>query len=180
MPPLHLTPQTPDRTTAERWLRDYAQVPVGVEGIMIKSVADPYRPGKRGWQKLRIRHTAESIVGAVTGPLEAPVRLVLALPGREGKLLVAGATSALTRLESADVGRLLSPGLSDHPWPPELAGVRLGSFGGDKIAVTRVDPHLVVEVETDTSFEFGRWRHPTRFVRVRPDLSAEEVTAPSH
>lgn len=47
-------------------------------------------------------------------------------------------------------------GLSDHPWPPELAGVRLGSFGGDKIAVTRVDPHLVVDVETDTSFEFGR------------------------
>jgi len=34
--------------------------------------------------KLRTRHTAEAIVGAITGTLGAPDRLILALPGPDG------------------------------------------------------------------------------------------------
>ncbi|MBX6723889.1 MAG: ATP-dependent DNA ligase, partial [Dactylosporangium sp.] len=36
-------------------------------------------------------------------------------------------------------------------------------------------PNAVVEVEVDIAFEHGRWRHPVRFVRYRPDLSSQDV-----
>ena len=43
-------------------------------------------------------------------------------------------------------------------------------FSSEPVAITRVDPVLVVEVEADTAFEHGRWRHLTRYRRVRWDL----------
>jgi hypothetical protein len=35
----------------------------------------------------------------------------------------------------------------------------------------------VVELDVDTAFEQHRWRHPCRFVRVRRDLTAGDLTA---
>ena len=179
-PPLQLTPQTTDAQLAQRWLADYAATPVGVEGIVIKQLSETYKPGKRSWQKLRIRHTTEAVVGAVAGPAEA-LRLVLALPGREGQLLVAGMTTALSLEQSREILELLHPAGAEHPWPPELPAARIGVWGTrDRVVVTLVDPALVVEVEADTAFEFGKWRHPTRFVRARPDLDPAAVSAPPH
>ena len=130
-PPLLLTPQTTDPAVAQRWMADYAAAPVGVEGVVIKPLGDPYQPGKRGWLKLRLRHTVEAIVGAVTGPLHAPTRLVLALPGKGGRLVVAGATTALTPAQAREVSALLRPPIARHPWPPELPAGRMGAFARD-------------------------------------------------
>jgi hypothetical protein len=44
--------------------------------------------------------------------------------------------------------------------------------------VTRVDPTVVVEVAADTAFEYGRWRHTVRFMRVRRDKDPAKVAAP--
>jgi heme-degrading monooxygenase HmoA len=41
-----------------------------------------------------------------------------------------------------------------------------------------VEPTTVVEVQVNTAFEHGRWRHPPAFVRHRPDLSVYDV--PTH
>jgi ATP-dependent DNA ligase len=41
-------------------MADYSAVTVGVEGVVIKPLGDPYKPGKRGWLKLRLRHTVEA------------------------------------------------------------------------------------------------------------------------
>ncbi|MFC5142015.1 hypothetical protein ACFPK1_27540 [Actinomycetospora rhizophila] len=41
----------------------------------------------------------------------------------------------------------------------------------------QVVPELVVEIEADTAFEQGRWRHATRFLRVRRDLSVDDLAA---
>jgi hypothetical protein len=35
------------------------------------------------------------------------------------------------------------------------------------MAVTLVEPTLVVEIHTDAAFEYGRWRHPRTSVPTR-------------
>jgi hypothetical protein len=71
------------------------------------------------------------IVGAVTGTREAPERLVLAIPGKGGRLMVAGATTALTQTQAREVSALLRPPRAGRPWPPELPAGRLGAFARD-------------------------------------------------
>ena len=54
---------------------------------------------------------------------------------------------------------------------------KTGRFGGGRLSVplTRVAPELVVEVSADAALQAGVFRHPLRFVRVRPDLTPEDV-----
>ena len=110
-------------------------------------------------------------MGAVVGDVDHPVRLVLGLRDPAGKLRVAGATHPLSASESAELAAVLV-GTDDHPWPVELTTRQLGRFSREPVTITRVTPTVVVEVEADTAFEHGRWRHLTRYRRVRPDLSS--------
>lgn len=170
-PPLQLTPQTADPAQARRWLEEYAAADVGVEGLVAKGATQRYLPGQRGWVKFRIRNTREATVGAVIGPADEPVRLILGLVDDAGRLRVAGATHPLSARESAELAAVLV-GADDHPWPAELSTRQLGRFSRESVAITRVAPTVVVEVEADTAFEYGRWRHLTRYRRLRPDLSS--------
>jgi hypothetical protein len=61
-----------------------------------------------------------------------------------------------------------------------IGGGYIGHWGGDKIAVVRVEPNVVVEVAADTAFEHGRWRHVTSFVRPRPDLTPTDTSWPRY
>src|SRR4029078_7568150 len=74
-PPLQLTPQTDDLATAEQWMRAYALAPGGFRGVVAKGMADAYLPDQRGWVKVKIRDTADALVGAVVGTGERPQRL---------------------------------------------------------------------------------------------------------
>ncbi|WP_327687896.1 hypothetical protein [Streptomyces tubercidicus] len=67
-PPWTLCPMTRDRNQALRWMREWAAADAGLEGIVAKKLSEPYRPGVRGWSKIRVRATTEAVVGAVTGP----------------------------------------------------------------------------------------------------------------
>jgi len=44
---LHITPATSDLDEARRWFRNLR--PMGVEGLVVKGEATPYRPGKLDW-----------------------------------------------------------------------------------------------------------------------------------
>ena len=116
-PPLQLTPQTDDLATAEQWMREYALAPVGVEGVVAKGMADAYLPDQRGWVKVKIRDTADALVGAVVGTVERPQRLVL---GRfvDGQLRMIGSTGDLRPEQQAEVAALLVAA-EEHPWPTE-------------------------------------------------------------
>jgi ATP-dependent DNA ligase len=173
-PPLQITPASTDVQEAQVWLTEWATAGVGVEGIVAKGLGQRYVAGRRDWLKVRHRDTVEVLVGAVIGSLKAPERLVLALPGPEG-LIVAGGTGPLTPAQQAELGTLLTPDDGQHPWPIELPRGRTGGFGGGTIVVTLVRPDLVVEVDADTAFEHGKWRHLTKYVRPRPDLGPGEV-----
>ena len=176
-PPLMLSPATTDREQAQEWLTKYAAAHVGIEGIVAKGLAQRYRGGARDWLKYRYRDTVDVIIGAVTGSLTSPERLVLGLY-RDGALHIVGGTSALSNDQQRLLAPLLSPAKSEHPWPGVIGGGHMGYWGNKDFEVVRVQPDLVAEVAADTAFEHGRWRHVTTFIRPRPDLRPSDTTWP--
>lgn len=175
-PPLQIGPATRDYDVAQNWLRDYASARVGIEGLVIKALAESYNPGRRRWLKLRIRSSVEAVVGAVTGTLRAPERLILGLPDADGVLTVVGGTGPLKPSQQREVAAFLEPMTDQHPWPEEIPAGRIGVWAGKRrLPVTRVDPTLVVEVEADTAYEYGHFRHLARYGRARPDLLPDEL-----
>jgi ATP-dependent DNA ligase len=148
----------------------------GIEGVVAKRIDQPYRPGVRGWQKLRSRLTAEAVVGGVIGPIDAPRVLLLGRLDRDGHLHLVGRTTELTPANRRTVaGRLRPHTGSGHPWPNPLPSTRWGR-PGPPTAYTPVRPTVVVELIVDTAVEHHRWRHPAHFVRVRADLRSDDLT----
>ncbi|WP_329235625.1 hypothetical protein [Streptomyces canus] len=128
-----------------------------------------------------MRETTEAIVGAVTGSLTAPRGLLL---GRydDGRLQYTGRTTTLTRTASTTVVGQLASAQHGHPWTGWSFSAGWGSR--ETLNVTLVEPELVVEVSVDVARDAaGRWRHPARWHRARPDLSPADVprrTSPPH
>ncbi|MET9661600.1 hypothetical protein [Streptomyces sp. NPDC006510] len=128
-----------------------------------------------------MHETTEAIVGAVTGSLTAPRGLLL---GRydDGRLKYTGRTTTLTRTASTTVAGQLASAQHGHPWTGWSFSAGWGSR--ETLNVTLVEPELVVEVGVDVARDAaGRWRHPTRLHRTRPDLSPADVprwTSPPH
>lgn len=174
-PPLQIAPQTRDHVQATAWLAEYAQRPVGLEGVVAKGAGQKYKPGKRKWMKIRVRDTVEVIVGAVTGPLDSPERLLLGLYNVAGELEIIGGTGSLNSSQRRAVAPLLKPAADEHPWPDEISAGRLGHWSRDRHKITKVEPALIVEVSVDNAVEDGRHRHVSKFIRPRPDLSVEET-----
>jgi ATP-dependent DNA ligase len=170
-PPLQLSPATSDRDEARGWFQDFR--PAGVEGLVVKGAGTRYAPGRREWLKVKSWETTEVIAGGVIGTLGAPSQLV-AGRYRDGELVVVGRTSPLSPAQSAELAAVLSPAGDEHPWPDRIG---TGAFGGGKLSVplTRVDPTAVVEISADAALQAGVFRHPLRFVRVRPDLRPEDL-----
>jgi ATP-dependent DNA ligase len=174
-----LTPQTTDVDTAREWFDTWPAV--GVEGLVVKGLDEPYRPGRRGWRKLRHRHSAEVIVGGVTGTLAGPESVLVGRFDATGRLRFGGRTGELTPRQRRDLAPLLSPpgrrrdGQADHPWPRPLPTSWLGHPGSRPTEYQQVDLTVVVEVDVDAAYEFHRWRHRPGYLRTRPDLSIYEV-----
>ena len=124
----------------------------------------------RAWQKLRTRVTAEATIGGVTGPVHAPRELILGRHDKTGRLRIAGRTTALRPSAAARLGGLLEE--EAHAWPERLPAHR---WGAPRNPYTRVRPDLIVEVSADLPLDGLRWRHPTRFVRLRSGLHPDDL-----
>jgi ATP-dependent DNA ligase len=171
-PPLQLSPATTDPAEARRWFDDFRRA--GVEGLVAKGIGTRYAPGRREWLKVKSWETTEVLAGGVIGPIDRPSQLI-AGRYREGLLVVVGRTSPLSPGQSAELAAVLTPAGDDHPWPERIG---TGRFGGGRLSVpiTRVAPSAVVEVSADAALQAGVFRHPLRFVRVRPDLVPEDLS----
>ncbi|MGY1815772.1 ATP-dependent DNA ligase [Blastococcus sp. SYSU D00820] len=172
-PPLQLSPLTSDPDEAQQWFTDYRAA--GIEGLVAKGAGARYAPGRREWLKVKSWETTEVVAGGVIGPLDRPSQLV-AGRYRDGELVVVGRTSPLSPAQSAELAAVLTPAGPQHPWPDRIG---TGHFGGGRLSVplTRVEPSVVVEVSADAALQAGVFRHPLRFVRIRPDLEPGDVPA---
>lgn len=164
--PLAMMPATRDLAGAHAWMSEH--VAAGIEGVVVKDVRRGYRPGRTVWEKVRTHTTAEAVVGGVLGPLDAPEVLLLGRLGPDGRLRVAGRTGPLPLAARAELGA------RRHPWPERIPSSRFGQLPPEPVPYTRADPRLVVEVDADVCWEQDRWRHATKFRRVRLDLRPDD------
>lgn len=85
---------TRSRSQALKWCRGIGQ---GLDGIMAKPLAEPYRPGQRATQKFKLWKTIDCVVGGYYprhGGRQVEY-LLLGLYDREGRLNYAGRARAL-------------------------------------------------------------------------------------
>jgi bifunctional non-homologous end joining protein LigD len=143
------------------------------EGVMAKRADAPYRPGVRtpAWQKLKIEHRQEFVVGGYTEPRKSRVALGALLVGyynKDGELIYAGhvgggfTTEGLREMHDTLVKleRKTSP-FTTTPDANEPAHW--------------VKPQIVVEVKFNEWTGDGRLRQPI-FVGIRDDKDPKTVT----
>ncbi|MEU6484394.1 ATP-dependent DNA ligase [Streptomyces sp. NPDC046887] len=137
-PPLQPVPMTTDPELAATWFETLPGI--GVEGLVVKRLDQPYRPGVRAWRKLRHTDTREAAVVGFTGPAERPVSLVVVLPDDDTPVvssplppaLRAGAGAVLRRRPAGGEATAMAVGLGD-------------------VAYREVEPGLLAEVATGTT-----------------------------
>ncbi|MFE1824178.1 ATP-dependent DNA ligase [Streptomyces anulatus] len=173
-PPWTLCPSTRDPAVAQEWLETWTRTP-GIEGVVVKGLQQPYRPGARGgWLKVRARESTEAAIGAITGTLGRPRLLVLGRYDSEGRLRHVGKTTHVSDAVARQLaGQLTVADPGTHPWE----GARFSAGWGtrDVLDTTLVVPDRVAEVSVDTARDHGVWRHPVRLVRLRLDMPVGDV-----
>ena len=174
-----LNPMTGDRTVADWWLKGLR----GVDGVVAKRRDQPYEPGRRAMLKVKLERTADCVVaGFRIFPDEPSVAsLLLGLFDDDGHLVHVGVAAtfpeSLRRALLEELAPRVVP-VGAHPWARGF-GLGRSPVGRLKGAAGRwtpdmaqdwapVAPDLVCEVTYD-HVEHGRFRHPARFVRWRPD-----------
>lgn len=178
-PPLSLSPITADPDTAATW---FDTMPAsGVEGLVIKGAGQQYEGGERQWLKVKHRDTLDVVCAAVIGPITRPEMIVAGLP-IEGELRIVGRSSMLKPAAAKTLAAHLTSGDAEHPWPESVKRGALDRFnrgGTDLVELTLVRP-IVVEVSADTAWSGTSFRHPLRYLRVRPELDPGAITVPAH
>ncbi|WP_350275072.1 hypothetical protein [Kribbella sp. HUAS MG21] len=69
---------------------------------------------------------------------------------------------------------VLTPAGPDRPWTDEITAYRWAGPCAKK-PLAKVAPTVVVEVTADAATQAGQARHGMRYVRLRPDLAADDL-----
>jgi bifunctional non-homologous end joining protein LigD len=145
----------------------------GWEGVIAKRADGTYRPGARAddWQKLKVEHRQELVVGGFTEPRRTRPYLGALLLGyydAAGRLVYAGHTGGGFTREGLRAMRATLDAL-ERPTPPFADPPRPNE------AVHWVRPEVVVEVKFAEWTADGRMRQPI-YVGTRDDKDARSVT----
>ncbi|MFE6523756.1 hypothetical protein [Streptomyces sp. NPDC057794] len=73
-----------------------------------------------------------------------------------------------------ELAQRLRPADPDHPWRGRRFSAGWGTRG--ELEYHPVRPDLVAEFLADTAVDEGVYRHPVRFLRLRDDLTAQQVS----
>ncbi len=187
-PPIHLTPVTNDRATAEDWFVRFEGA--GLDGVMAKPLDGIYVPDKRTQLKVKHSRTADCVVAGYRTHKsgDGVGSLLIGLYDDDGDLHhmgVATSFSAARRRELVDeVAPYERDALVDHPWR------EWGGAGADATRMpgspnrwnatkdmswTALRPELVAEVAYE-HVQSGRFRHATRLRHFRPDRDPATCT----
>jgi ATP-dependent DNA ligase len=173
-----LSPSTPDRKQAEKWLARLAQA--GLDGVVAKRLDAPYLPGSRdGVAKVKPYKTADCVIVGFRWSDKADGRistLLLGLYDDAGELDFVGHCSGFP----APVRRELEEKLPKMVAKGKLSDKRIPGgqsrwSAGRELDWNPVRPKLVIEVRFD-KLEKNRFRHGTRFLRFRPDKDPDACT----
>jgi len=176
------TPITDDPDEAERWLHRYPGA--GVDGVMAKDPEAPYRPGARAMLKVKLEQTADCVVAGyrLRGDRPDLGSVLLGMYDSQRVLEHVGVAGAFSRGDGAKLLaelRQIETTLAGHPWEGGflLGGGPQGRLPGAAgrwvpeempLDWVPVEPTRVCEVRYE-QLDRGRFRHPARFVRWRPD-----------
>ena len=172
-----LSPASPDRAQADRWMKEFAAI--GCDGVIAKLVGEPYHSGDReAMRKIKRMRTADCVVGGFRYASKDPGAigsLLLGLYNEEGRLDHVGFASSFTAKERADLKAIVEP-LKGGPGftgrapggPSRWSTERSGEW--EPLKAT-----LVCEVRYD-HFSGGRFRHGTKLLRWRPDKQPRQCT----
>jgi len=141
-----------------------------LEGVVAKRLNAPYRPGVRSpdWVKVKLEHTAEFVVGGYRPGARTLGSLLVGVPVPGGLAFrgrVGGGISGASERALLDV---LAPlRVADSPFVDVLPRE-------DSRGAVWVRPQIVVELKFGQRTPDRRLRFP-RFLRLRPDLTPDEV-----
>jgi ATP-dependent DNA ligase len=188
-PPIHLTPATTDRATAEDWFRRFEGA--GLDGVIAKRLDGVYRAGERVLVKVKHQRTADCVVAGFrwhkTGKGTLVGSLLLGLHDEHGVLHHVGVTAAFTATRRRELAEELAPlregALDGHPWRDWAAaemtdaqrkpGATSRWNRGKDLSWEAVRVERVAEVSYD-HMQGTRFRHPAHFLRWRPDRSPHD------
>jgi ATP-dependent DNA ligase len=180
---LYLTPMTSERRIASEWLQQFEGA--GLDGVIVKPLESPYRPGKRAMLKVKHVRTADCVVAGFRwykDARDAVGSLLLGLYDDHGVLHHVGVTSAFKMAARKELARELEPlrknAINNHPWRDWVreeahAGVRMPGgqsrwSAGKDLSWEPLRVERVCEVRYD-HLQGDRFRHATHFVRWRTD-----------
>jgi ATP-dependent DNA ligase len=165
---------TLDRDTAEGWLSTAR----GVDGVVAKRLADPYRSGERAMQKVKRRRTVDCVVGGFRWATNADAEigsLLLGLRDRAGRLNYVGHAASFGRTERRQITERILPLRGGEGFSGDAPGGPSRWARARDTSWVPVEPVTVVEVEYHHA-SGGRFRHGTRLLRFRPDQDPRSCT----
>jgi ATP-dependent DNA ligase len=180
-PPVHLTPMTEDRATAERWLAEFEGA--GLDGVIAKRPDAAYQPGKRVMLKIKHIRTADCVVAGFRwhkSGKDTVGSLLLGLYDDRGVLQHVGVTSSFTMAKRKALAKELEPlranALEDHPWrswaegsaSSRMPGAQSRWSAGKDLSWEPLRVERVCEVKYD-HLQGNRFRHAAVFLRWRQD-----------
>ena len=188
-PPIHVTPATDDRDLAAEWFTRFEGA--GLDGVVAKPVALPYKEDERAMIKVKHERTADCVVAGFRWHKSGGIvgSLLLGLFDEAGNLHHVGVTASFTMARRRELVDELAPyrdnALDVHPWAgwaeaAAEAGSRMPGGqsrwnAGRDMSWEPLRPELVCEVAFD-HLQGDRFRHATRFTRWRPDRDPRSCT----
>ena len=191
-PPLHLTPLTRDRATAQGWFERFEGA--GLDGVMAKPEAGAYEPNKRAMLKVKHARECDCVVAGFRWHKNAPDvavgSLLLGLFDDAGTLHHVGVCASFTADKRKQLAAFLEPyranALVDHPWGEwagndhhqdgqRMPGAKSRWSSDKDLSWVPLRPELVVEVGYD-HMQGTRFRHTAQFRRFRSDKPPRDCT----
>jgi len=182
--PIHLTPATRDRATAQDWFTRFEGA--GLDGVIAKPLAGPYTPDKRTLLKIKHERDCDCVVAGFRwhkeGEGTAIGSLLLGLFNDAGNLQHVGVCASFTAAKRKELVTFLEPYRKDamlnHPWADwsdesaqatdRMPGAKSRWNSGKDLGWQPLRTELVVEVAYE-HMQGDRFRHLAHFRRWRPD-----------
>jgi ATP-dependent DNA ligase len=190
--PVHITPATADRATAEDWFHRFEGA--GLDGVIAKPTSGIYEPDKRVMLKVKHERDCDCVVAGFrwhkTGEGTKVGSLLLGLFDDTGALQHVGVCASFTDTKRVELVQFLEPyrkdALAHHPWK-SWAEAEAGGAGkrmpggqsrwsqGKDLSWEPLRPELVVEVAYE-HMQGARFRHMSQFRRWRYDKQPKDCT----